>query len=78
MTLDIRGIRADPALVKTDEFLDHAIRDGLTKVLIIHGKGTGALRQVIRDSLTNHPLVASFGSETDSTGGDGATYVVLH
>jgi DNA mismatch repair protein MutS2 len=76
--LDIRGLRAEPALYKVEMFLDSSIRNGLSKVRIVHGKGTGALRLAVRDSLKGHPLVSEFGKELDSSGGDGATYVLLN
>ncbi len=76
--LDIRGLRADPAIELVETFLDSSVKDGLSKVRIIHGKGTGALRHAIRQNLKGHPLVNDFGSETDSRGGDGATYVILN
>ena len=76
--LDIRGMRAEAALDKVETFLDSSIRDGLSKVRIIHGKGTGALRQAVRENLNGHPLVNEFGTEPDPSGGDGATYVLLN
>ena len=76
--LDVRGLRADPALDMLEVFLDSSVRDGLSKVTVIHGKGTGALRNALRENLMNHPLVSSFGSEKDSLGGDGATYIILN
>ena len=76
--LDIRGVRSNPSLDMLETFLDSSVRDGLSKVTVIHGKGTGALRNIIRERLMNHPLVNSFGSEKDSLGGDGATYVILN
>jgi DNA mismatch repair protein MutS2 len=76
--LDIRGLRSDPAIELVETFLDSSVKDGLSKVRIIHGKGTGALRHAIRQNLKGHPLVNDFGSETDSMGGDGATYVILN
>ena len=77
MELDLRGLRADEALVRLEEFLDHAVRDGLTSVRIIHGRGTGVLRQVVRDRLTRHPLARSFAPEPRERGGNGATAVEL-
>lgn len=76
--LDIRGMRAEAALNEVETFLDSSIRDGLSKVQIIHGKGTGALRQAVRENLNGHPLVSEFGTEPDPLGGDGATYVLLN
>ena len=77
MEIDLRGMQADDASIRTDEFLDRAVRDGLRSVRIIHGKGTGVLRRVIRELLERHPLVKSFGSETPLNGGSGATSVEL-
>ena len=75
--LDLRGWRAEEALVEVEEFLDKALRDGLSSVRIIHGKGTGALRRAVRDLLERHPLAQSFESEARERGGDGATVVEL-
>ena len=75
--LDLRGHRADEALIKVEEFLDRALRDGLDSVRIIHGKGTGALRRAVRELLEHHPLAKSFAPEARDKGGDGATVVEL-
>ena len=77
MEIDLRGMQADDASIRTDEFLDRAVRDGLRSVRIVHGKGTGVLRRVVRELLERHPLVKSFGSETPLNGGSGATSVEL-
>ena len=77
MELDLRGYRADEALVTVEEFLDRALRDGLGSVRIIHGKGTGALRRAVRELLEQHPLAKSFAPEAPNKGGDGATVVEL-
>ena len=76
--IDIRGMRAEPSLQIMENFLDESLKNGLSKVFIVHGKGTGALRKAVRESLEGHPLVNSFGSEPDALGEDGATYVVLN
>ena len=75
--LDIRGFRADEALAALEQFLDRAMRDGLGSVRIIHGKGTGALRQAVREHLERHPLARSFESEAPNRGGSGVTAVKL-
>ena len=75
--LDLRGMQAEDASIRADEFLDRAMRDGLRSVRIVHGKGTGVLRRVVRDLLERHPLVKSFSSETPMNGGSGATSVEL-
>lgn len=77
MELDLRGMQAEDASIRADEFLDRAMRDGLRSVRIVHGKGTGVLREVVRELLERHPLVKSFSSETPMNGGSGATSVEL-
>ncbi len=75
--LDLRGEGAEDALVKVEVFLDKALRDGLISVRIVHGKGTGVLREAVRGLLEHHPLVKSFDLEAPERGGDGATAVEL-
>jgi DNA mismatch repair protein MutS2 len=75
--LDLRGMRADEVLLRLDKYLDDAFMAGLPSVRIIHGKGTGALRRVVRDALDGHPLVASFGPGQQNEGGDGVTVAKL-
>ena len=75
--LDLRGMQAEDASIRADEFLDRAMRDGLRSVRIVHGKGTGVLRRVVRELLERHPLVKSFSPETPLNGGSGATSVEL-
>ena len=75
--LDLRGMRAADAQVGLDEFLDHAVRDGLTELRVIHGRGTGVLRNVVREHLRYHRAVRNFGPEPRERGGNGATWVDL-
>ncbi len=75
--LDVRGLRVDEALMRLEDYLDSAVRDGLEKVRIIHGRGTGALRNSVRDHLQRHPSVDGYGPEPREHGGNGATYVEL-
>jgi len=75
--LHLRGQRVEPALQEMEFFLDRAVLRGLNRVRIIHGQGTGALRQAVRERLARHPLVKSFNSAERSSGGDGATMVEL-
>ena len=75
--LDLRGQRADEALDKLDGYLDRAYLARLPWVRIIHGKGTGKLRNVVRESLGQHPQVKSFESGKDGEGGDGVTVASL-
>jgi DNA mismatch repair protein MutS2 len=77
MELDMRGMRVEEALARLEDFLDKAVRDGLSSVRIIHGRGTGVLRQVVREHLARHPLAKSFEPEARERGGNGATVVEL-
>ena len=74
-TLDLRGYRADEALDEVEAYLDKASLVNLTPVYIIHGHGTGALKQVIRDYLMNSPYVAKFRAGEAAEGGDGVSVV---
>ncbi len=73
MELDLRGQRAEDALDVLDRYLESAYLAGLPFVRIIHGKGTGRLRQVIRDALAAAEYVSSWESGKDNEGGDGVT-----
>ncbi len=75
LELDLRGRRVDEALPELDKYLDSAYLAGLPSVRIIHGKGTGTLRQVVRDALAQHPLIASYRPGEREEGGDGVTVV---
>ena len=77
MEIDVRGLRAAESIDRLETFLDQATRDGLTKIRVIHGRGTGALRQTLREHLDHHPLVENFGAEPRERGGNGATWVDL-
>jgi DNA mismatch repair protein MutS2 len=75
--LNFRGLSGDDAIEAVDKYLDAAYLAGLTKVSLIHGKGTGVLRDVVRKYLAKHPLVASFRSGNYNEGGTGITVVVF-
>jgi DNA mismatch repair protein MutS2 len=75
--LDLRGRRADEALEAMERYLDSAYLAGLPFVRIIHGKGTGKLRQAVRHALQNHPHVGTFEAGGDKEGGDGVTVAKL-
>jgi len=75
--LHLRQLTVDEALIKLDKYLDNAFMAGLHKVRVIHGKGTGTLRQVVSDRLSKHPLVKSFRPGAYGEGGDGVTVVEL-
>ena len=73
--LDIRGKRADEAELEIIKFLDNANMQGLDKVEILHGKGTGALKQLVKSILTNYKGVKNFYYANIEYGGDGITIV---
>jgi DNA mismatch repair protein MutS2 len=73
MELDLRGQRAEDALDALDRYLERAYLAGLPFVRIIHGKGTGKLRQAVREALQGHPHVASWQTGEEKEGGDGVT-----
>jgi DNA mismatch repair protein MutS2 len=75
--LDLRGRRADEVEVVLDSYLNDATLANLSDVLIIHGIGTGTVRQIVRDFLNTHPLVKSFRIGKQEEGGDGVTVVNL-
>ncbi len=73
--LDIRGKRAEEAELEIIKFLDNANMQGLDKVEILHGKGTGALKQLVRNILTNYKGIKNFYYANIEYGGDGLTIV---
>ncbi|NTV63085.1 MAG: endonuclease MutS2 [Oscillochloris sp.] len=77
MTFDMRGWRAGEVADRLDRYLNDAYLAGLHQVRLLHGKGTGALRQVVRDVLQGHPLVTTFTSAAGRDGGDGVTVANL-
>ncbi len=77
LELDLRGWRAAEVEGMLDRYLNDAYLAGMPFVRIIHGKGTGALRQVVREALSGHPLVSSFEGAQDRDGGEGVTVVRL-
>ena len=74
-TLDLRGYRVEEALDEVENYLDKASLANLSPVYIIHGHGTGALKQAVRDFLKTSPYVAKFRVGEDSEGGDGVSVV---
>jgi DNA mismatch repair protein MutS2 len=75
--LDLRGRRADEIEPELDSYLNDASLAGLSEVRIIHGVGTGVVRNIVRDFVVSHPLVRSFRSGGRGEGGDGATIIAL-
>ena len=71
--LDLHTFHPAEAASVTEEYLAACRARGLTSVRIIHGKGTGKLRQEVRAALKGHPQVTSFEEGHPSEGGDGVT-----
>jgi len=77
LELEIRGWRVEDALERVDKYLDEAYMARLPFVRIIHGKGTGRLRQAVRELLAGHPQVRDFRPGDQNEGGEGVTVVYL-
>ena len=75
--LDIRGYASDDGIYEVDNFLDSAVMSGITLVTIIHGKGTGVLKNAVRAHLKRHPQVKSSRPGLYGEGEDGVTIVEL-
>jgi len=75
--LRIRRLTVDEALFRLEQYLNDAFMAGLPSVRIVHGKGTGILRQAVHDLLSNHPLVKSFRLGDYGEGDYGVTIVEL-
>lgn len=75
--LDLHAMTVDDAIPLMEEYLDVAFRAGLKEVRIVHGKGTGTLRQAVMRGLKKHPLVRSYRIGDRFEGSTGATVVQL-
>ena len=73
--LDLRGMRVEEALARVDEQLDRALLIGSPFIRIVHGHGTGALKQAVREALRRHRSVTRHRAGEKGEGGDGATVV---
>lgn len=76
-TLDLRGKRGEEALVELDQFMNNAVMLGYDEIRIIHGKGDGILRTLVRNHLRSYPHVASMQDEHADRGAAGVTIVRL-
>jgi DNA mismatch repair protein MutS2 len=77
MEVDLRGLMSEDALDKMERYMEQAFLSGLPFVRIIHGKGTGKLRQAVREALRGHEYVKSFEEGGDKEGGEGVTVAKL-
>lgn len=75
--LSIRGMRAEEALVKVESFLDEALLVGVDEVRVVHGKGHGILREIVRNISKEHPSVATAEDEHADRGGAGISVIRL-
>jgi DNA mismatch repair protein MutS2 len=75
--IDVRGFRGEEALFEIEKYLDRALMMGFSNLKIIHGKGDGILRKVIREYLRKYSQVSRIEDEHADRGGDGITYVYL-
>ena len=75
--LKLIGMRVSEALAELEPFISHAHAAGIQEVRVIHGLGTGRLRNSVREELGRHPLVEGFRSGEPHEGRDGATVVTL-
>ena len=77
LEVDLRGNRADMAISELERAMDDALRKGASKLEIVHGRGTGALRREVHEFLKFYPAVESFALAPEDRGGDGMTEVTL-
>ncbi len=75
--LDIRGYRGEEAMVELDHFLDNALMLGYPELRIVHGKGDGILRQLVRNHLRGYKEVGAMADEHVERGGAGVTVVKM-
>jgi DNA mismatch repair protein MutS2 len=75
MELDLRGDRVEEGLARLESYLESAYLSSLPYVRIIHGKGTGRLRQAVREALGGHRYVSRWEEGKDGEGGAGVTIV---
>ncbi len=75
--IHLRHLTVDEALLKLDKYLHDAFMAGLCQVRVVHGKGTGTLREATHKALAKHPLVKSYRLGGYGEGGAGVTVVEL-
>jgi DNA mismatch repair protein MutS2 len=75
--IQVRGQTLDEALPQIEKFLDEGFRAGLARLRVVHGKGTGKMRNAVRDLLRTHPLVKGYDYAPQPEGGEGVTVVEM-
>ena len=73
LELNLRGKLVEDGLEDLERYLERAYSSGLLFVRIVHGKGTGRMREAVRNALKSSPYVASFEEPKDNEGGAGVT-----
>jgi dsDNA-specific endonuclease/ATPase MutS2 len=76
-TIDVRGQRVDEAVANVDRFLDESLLASRDTAFVVHGHGTGALRNAVRSHLGQHKGIETFRAGEPSEGGDGVTVAFL-
>lgn len=75
--IDLHRLTVDEVIPRIDDFLYAAYQTGHLRVWVVHGKGSGVLRQEVRRYLSKHPLVRSYREADSGHGGYGSTQVEL-
>ncbi len=75
--IDLRGKRGEDAVAELERYFDRAVMFGFSSFKVVHGKGDGILRKLIRNYLKGYPQVSKMEDEHADRGGDGITYVYL-
>ncbi len=76
-SIDLHAFAPKEVVSVVEEYLEEAAKRGFRQVRIIHGRGTGTQRRMVRSALSRHPRVEAFGDAPPETGGWGATFVML-
>ncbi len=76
-TVDLRGLRSDDAITLAVTFLDRSLNENRRVCFLVHGHGTGALKEAIRRELKSSPYVRFFRAGASGEGGDGVTIAWL-
>jgi DNA mismatch repair protein MutS2 len=75
--IEVRGHTLDEAIPLIERFLDDGFRAGVPRLRVVHGKGTGRMRQAVRQMLARHPLVKGFDFAAPAEGGEGVTIIEM-
>jgi len=78
LELDLRGHRVDDAIERAERYLEQGFTSGMLFGRIIHGRGTGAVRQAVRDLLNHSSYVRHWENGGEKEGGDGVSVVFFH